>query len=457
MERSFWSSVEGLMEEYDMCPTGATVLCAVSGGADSMCLLHLLHTLGRQRGFAVCAAHFDHRIRPTSPADAAFVRSWCKEHDVPFFLGSADVPAEAKARGLGLEETGRLLRYAFLERTAEQAGAARIATAHHGDDNLETLLLHLTRGAGLRGLSGIPPRRGSIVRPLLEVSRAEVLTYLNEYGVPHVEDESNADCSAARNRIRHQVLPVLRELNPDLTAAAVRAQRSLRQDEVFLSARAMRAVSAARTLEDGVMVYASALAGLPEAVAMRAVGQLLALAKAGDGRCGAVHRRAVLALCRGSDPSAAAALPGGWEARRSYDHLILRPVEEKRPSCPPAVLPVEGDVLWGDGWRITCQQAVCPLALQKNPAVFHLDRDKIAGDVQVRGRSTGDRLALAGRPGSKSVKKWMIECRLPRTLRDKLPVLADERGVVAVTGLGVDERCAAEPGSACWKVTVQTR
>ena len=154
-----------LTREYAMLSPGSTVLCAVSGGADSMCLLHWL---SRREGITLHAAHFDHRLRGAeSDADAAFVRDWCRENGIPFHLGSADVRARAGEAGRGIEETARDLRYAFLRKTARDLGGAVIATAHNADDNAETLLLHLVRGTGLQGLAGIPPRRDALVRPLL--------------------------------------------------------------------------------------------------------------------------------------------------------------------------------------------------------------------------------------------------------------------------------------------------
>ena len=160
-------TVKALTTEYDMLPRGGKVLCAVSGGADSICLLHLLHSLSAEGGFQVAAAHYHHGMRgEAADADAAFVETFCKERDIPCVVEKGDVYGEARRRGLGVEETGRLLRYEFLHRTAEQLGCSRIATAHNADDNLETLLLHLTRGAGLHGLAGIPPRRGELfLRP----------------------------------------------------------------------------------------------------------------------------------------------------------------------------------------------------------------------------------------------------------------------------------------------------
>ena len=187
-----------LAEEYGMLPRGCAVLCAVSGGADSMTLLHWL---SRQEGITLHAAHFDHRLRgEESTADAAFVREICGKWGIPFHLGEGDVRGAARASGFTLEEGARRLRYAFLEETAKTLGEnTRIATAHTADDNAETVILNLVRGTGLKGLCGIPPVRAVrspgvvVIRPLLTTFREEILTYLSENRIDHREDSSNTD------------------------------------------------------------------------------------------------------------------------------------------------------------------------------------------------------------------------------------------------------------------------
>ena len=204
-------------EKYDMLPKSGIVLCAVSGGKDSMCLLEMLRGLAPVYGFELCCAHFNHKLRgKESDRDSAFVEAYCKERDIPCYVGSDDVSAYAEENGLGIEEAARTLRYAFLEKTADEIGALCIATAHTAPDNAETLLLNLVRGSGLKGLCGIPPVRGKIIRPLLQTTGEEVLKYLEEKGIPHVEDSTNETDDYTRNRLRHRVVPELRSLNEGL-------------------------------------------------------------------------------------------------------------------------------------------------------------------------------------------------------------------------------------------------
>ena len=211
-------------DKYNMLPQGSTVLCALSGGADSMALLSVLEALAKPRSLTLHAAHFNHQLRgEESRRDEAFVRrfvaQWCGPaqvdgHElpgVPLYVGRGDVAAQAGELGRGLEETAREMRYAFLRETAAELGGALIATAHTADDNGETILLHLLRGSGLRGLTGIRPVGEGLIRPMLTTTRAQVEEYLRLYGLPHVEDSSNQDTVYARNRLRQEVMPVLRE------------------------------------------------------------------------------------------------------------------------------------------------------------------------------------------------------------------------------------------------------
>ena len=438
-------AVRALTAEYDMLPRGGAVLCAVSGGADSMCLLHLLSALAEEGGFRVEAAHYHHGMRgAAADADAAFVADWCRARDIPCAVERGDVYGEAARLGLGVEETGRRLRYDFLRRTARARGCGRIATAHNADDNLETLLLRLARGAGLHGLAGIPPRRGEIVRPLLTTSRADIVAYLEEHHVPHVEDATNADEYYARNRIRRQVVPVLRQLNPRLTESAAETMGYLRADNDYLNAQAAAACRNARWAEDDLVIEARHIAGLPAAIAPRAVRRLLEMM--GDGgavNCSAAHLKAVVNLARGEDPSAVVFLPGGRLAQRVYRELLLTTRRAPPPPFAPVPLSLEGETRAGD-WRVLCRPETCPP--EGAPGTLYLARETLEPPLVLRPRQTGDEISLPRRGGAKSLKKLFIDEKVPRRERERIPVLADGRGVAAVAGFGADRSRLARPG-----------
>lgn len=239
-----------------MTQPGDTVICAVSGGADSVCMLHVLLSLRNTLGITVEAAHFNHQLRgEESDRDEAFVRTLCAELGVVLHVDNGDVRARAAKTHESVEEAARALRYAFFSSLP-----GLIATAHTQDDNLETVLLNLTRGTGLAGLCGIPPRRERFIRPMLAVSRAEIEAYLAQNGLSHVTDSTNFLPDARRNRLRQSVIPLLKAENPSLCETAFRMCRLLEADEAQLSAQAEAALRQAR-LSDGIRC--SALTAYP--------------------------------------------------------------------------------------------------------------------------------------------------------------------------------------------------
>lgn len=437
-----------LWGRFDMLPRGARVLCAVSGGADSICLLHLLKSLEAERGITVIAAHYEHGLRgEESLRDMAFVEDWCRERDIPCVTERGDVRAYAAEKRLGLEEAAREKRYDFLERTADELGCGRIATAHSADDMAETLLMNLIRGSGLKGLSGIPPRRGRIVRPLLETSRAEIERYLAEQGLSHVEDGSNADESFLRNRLRRQVMPLLREMNPAVDAALGRTAELLRRDEAYLESLAAAWLEENRA--DGSLP-APALAGLPPALASRVLrlytGKKLSMA----------HTDAAIRFASGAEPGWLE-LPG-LRLRRERGRLSLGGEEEESaPEFAPRRIEA-GSVteLPELGLRIIAEEGLCgdeEIHIQFN--TFCLGYEKMNGDVTVTPRRPGDRIRPAGRGVGKSLKSLFEEADMTLARRRRALVFRDSEGVLAVFPLAVDERCAPAPGKRVLHIRVE--
>lgn len=455
------NAMHSLIARLDLLPRGCHVLCAVSGGADSVALLHALYQLRPRLGFSLSAAHYDHRLRgEDSRRDAQFVEQFVRLccgpqrladgrvlPAVPLYSGSGDVAGAAARQGRGVEETARTMRYAFLRATARTVGADRIATAHHADDNAETILFHLARGSGLRGLTGIAPQGAGLIRPLLTTPRKEIESYLAYYGLPHREDASNRDDRYARNRLRHQVTPVLDELFPGFAPRLADTAARLRADEDCLAQLGADLAARAVAKDGGWSIPAAALAEAPEPIALRAVQQLLARLR-GDGRdCAAAHWAALLRLCRTEDPSARLSLPHGLTARREYEALLLVPAREDAP-LSPAVLPLPGQVTWGE-WTVTAAP-VRYLGQPQGTLDFYLSQ-QAAPALTLRPRRTGDRLAPPGRPG-KSLKRRLIDEKIPRDRRDRLPVLDAAGQVAAAALLGPDAAFVPPPGADAWHI-----
>ena len=440
------NEAQALTREYAMLTPGSHILCAVSGGADSVCLLHWLRAQSEAIGFALTAAHFDHRLRGAeSQRDAAFVEKLCREWKVPCVVGTGDVSGEAARRSTGIEETARALRYDFLEETAEKVGADLIATAHNANDNVETMLLHLIRGSGLQGLTGIRPRRGKLIRPFLTTTRAEILAYLEEHSLSHVEDSTNADTAYARNKLRHRVIPLLEELNPALIQRLSDTVGYLRADNDYLTAQAMAAVRGAEpTVTGGLVLPTDAIGRSPDPIAVRAVGALLG--RLGEHQYRAAHLLSVVELARNGQPSGSVDLPHGLTARRAYGLLVLEP-SAAESGWTPVPLNVPGETALPQlGWKLVCRPAQAPPEPPQNPFVCYFDPAALEGPLTVRPRETGDAITLPGRP-HKSVKKLLIDAKVPRQDRERLPVVADRRGPVWLGGFGPDAPRLAAPGT----------
>ena len=456
-------SMEKLIRDRDLIPPGAAVLCAVSGGADSVCLLHALYRLRARMGFSLAAAHYNHQLRgEESDRDAVFVAQFvslcCGEERlpdgrtlpaVPLYMGSGDVAGQAGVTGSGVEETAREMRYAFLQKAAREAGAQYIATAHTADDNAETVLFHLARGSGLRGLGGIPLVRDNIIRPLLTTTRRDVEDYLAYYALPHAEDSSNQCDDYARNRIRHQVIPVLEELYPGFAARMADTAARLSADEACLDRQAEEALDGIEAGPGWLSVPVQALTQRSQPLAVRAARSLLCRVNGGCGDCTAAHLEGLVDLCRSPDPSARLDLPGGLTARREYQRLVL--TRAAAPDPPEELpLPTPGSCRAG-GWQISCTQERYSGQRQEKWE-FWLDCAS-APALSLRVRRTGDRLKLPGRPG-KTVKKWCIEQKIPAHLRAALPVIALGDRPAAVAGLGPDSAFLPKPGEDAWHIRI---
>lgn len=432
-------------DKYDMLPPGALILCAVSGGKDSMYLLEQLIELAPERGLRLCCAHFNHCLRgAASDADRQFVEEYCGRRGLDCVVGAGDVAAYAKEHGMGIEEAARALRYEFLENTAQLLGASRIATAHTADDNTETMLFNLARGCGLNGLCGIPPVRGRIVRPVLTVTASEVLAYLSAHGIPHVEDETNKLDDYTRNKIRHTIVPGLLEINPELFRSNGRTAELLREDEEFLSAIAARFVE--ENFKNG-RLPASKLAALPRPISARVLKSVAFT------DLSAAHIDAVRALAAGERLHACADIPKCRVARQ-YDELIFDYSGQKKLASRTVSIG-ETVELSESGLELSCEFIENCKEIHNSFNIFFFKSDTICGKISVESRRDGEKIRLAGRGCTKSLKKLFAEARLNGENKQLVPVLYDDTGVIAVFGFGIAERCIPKPGDDVLKIEIK--
>ena len=439
---------------FSRCPRwilpgrGDMALCAVSGGLDSMCLLDLLDRWCREREASVTAAHFNHRLRgAASDRDENFVRDWCATHGIPCVAGAGDVRGLAEREGLSLEEAARELRYAFLRREAARLGPmVNIYTAHHADDNAETILLNLIRGTGTAGLAGMAYHQNGICRPLLDVTRAELQDYAAAHGIPHAEDSTNQDPdAAARNYLRLEVMPRLKRLNPKAAEHISDAGRRLRVVNRSLEAEAARRTARAEVQAGRVILSAQALAEAPEAVQPRMLLRLFDLLGVGRRDITAAHLNAVLNLTRHTarGKESRADLPHGVTARYCRERLTL----ETRPQALTEIqLLPDCPVAWGT-YRIT-------LLDRREGEGLALRRQTERPVLTVGPAVPGDRLYLPESRGSRSVKRLCLDHHIPLSARDRLPAVYAGGALAAVWRLGVDMEFLPRQGEPCWFVQI---
>jgi tRNA(Ile)-lysidine synthase len=441
------------------------ILVAVSGGADSVALLHSLHQVAKQRRWRLTVAHLNHGIRgKKANDDAAFVEAMARRLRIPCVVGRARVPALAKRKGISLEMAAREARYAFLTRTARAVKADGVATAHTADDQVETILLKLVRGAGRGGLSGMAAQSlvdgVPLIRPLLEVSRGEIEAFLRERGLSWREDESNRDTAFLRNRVRHELLPLLEEqFNPRIREAVLRCGEVLGAEDAWMEELAQEilkdcTLTPALSPEGGGSRYVQSdkLYGYPLAARRRVIR--LWLVQQGVPASGldfeSIAR--VEVLLGGSQGSKAVELAGGWQVQRQYDRVTVKKTAAARAtekSVTAIQVKVPGVTLVKAlGLRITVMLAPGIVKTRgSEPGVFPAQATLSAkgleqGSLWVRPGKAGDRMSPFGMKGSRKIQDILVDAKVPRTARARIPVLVCADRVVWLPGYRIDRKWA---------------
>lgn len=432
------------IEENNLINPGDTVICAVSGGVDSMVMLDTLTQLGAKASFTVVAAHFNHHIRgDESDRDERFVEAYCIEHDITLHKGHGDVLGRVMETGESVEEAARYLRYKFLQDTLDKiAPNGKIATAHHANDNLETMLMKLIRGCGPTGICGIPPRRGNIIRPLLCVSRDEIVNYAKENGISNVEDSTNACDDYFRNRIRHNVIPLLVKESPYVLANSVALAYQLRQDDEYLNNKADEEIEKANgeyTTEwlnsfDNVIrtrIIKKMLERLDVEYSSNTIGYISNyLDGTHDNIRVALPNHKELVICKGHFKIAREELVETAE----YEHDISN-----------------DGTYEVNGVKFIRTTETCDM-VSTDPNDLMIKYETIKSGLVVRNRQVGDKIELPC--GSKTVGRALRNKDVLNVNKASYPVIASDSGIIAIPGIGVTMNSRVKPGDKIIRIRV---
>ena len=423
------------------------MVLGVSGGPDSLSLLHALHRLSPDLGLSLHVAHFNHGLRAdASDEDADFVASQTETLGLPFSTAKEYVKSRAKGHSRSLEEQARDARYDFLARVALENNACGVAVAHTGDDQAETVLMHLIRGTGLRGLRGMFPVAESqsvsgqelkLFRPLLSVSRQQTKNYCRALGLEPRIDHTNLLPETLRNRIRLELLPMLREYNPRFSDALLRLADSAALDLSFIESR-VAAIwpEAVEEMAGGLSISRRKLSNIHPALRRRVLSQALESVSGSPLDIEGVHVKSLESLLTG-DTGSELDLRKGVRASLGYDHLTLT----KIPTPPPTPLPEEerpitvpGETLL-PGWKITATvDEATSSEWNADPYSSLFDMDKVSGHITVRRRRNGDRFTPFGMSGSKKLQDFLTDAKVPRNHRDFIPIVLSEDKIIWIVG-----------------------
>lgn len=442
--------VKATISRYEMFKPGELVVVALSGGPDSVCLLHILHSLKEQLGISLVAAHYDHGLRPSEDAsETRFVTSLAGSMAVPFETEKAR--SLLRRRTASVEEAARNARYHFLERVMKKHGAQKVALAHQLNDQAETVLMRLLRGSGSSGLGGIPPCRDRvIVRPLIEISRKEIEAYIKARNLSYVVDSSNLQTSFLRNRIRLELLPLLEQYQPRLVERLAETADILRMEDEYLE----KIVTAWVNGESGISPDGDLSIGLRSFMALplplrrRAVRQLIAKVKKNLRRLGSKHVRSVLALAEAEKPQASLDLPGKVCVQRTYDRLVFgssRP-EGDGPFAyvirKPGIFPLKKI-----GRTLTLEETTVPKTLRGKAmrCTAYVDAEKLRYPLSIRNFRPGDRFVPLGMKGHKKIKDFFVDLKVPAEERHVTPIVFSRRTPVWICGYRMDDRFKVTP------------
>jgi tRNA(Ile)-lysidine synthase len=428
----FEQQVKTFIHTHQLIQSGDHVAAAVSGGSDSMALLHFLYKNQSELAIHISAIHVDHMLRGNeSYEDLLFVKAFCRERNISFKAGRVDAGAEAIKTGVGIQEAARSVRYSFFEQVVKELGAAKLATAHHADDQIETVFMQLTRGSHAH--TGIPAERpfaeGAIIRPFLTLTKEDILTYCASNNIQYRDDPSNEKNDYTRNRFRHNLLPFIKKENKKAHFHVQRFSEVRREDEEFLTALAQQEIEKMTIWKHrDVSLKTDQFKAVPLPLQRRAIHLILNYLYHGKTAFSFLHIQHILQLLQSSAPSGKLNLPSSLTVQKNGSDCLFsfETDESKKKSGPLFLFP--GDVVqWPSGGTFMIQTEGECLA---GSVCFQLDPDHIQWPICIRMRQDGDKIQLKGMSGSKKLARLFIDEKIPLAYRDDLPIVTDADGTV---------------------------
>ncbi len=440
---------------HKMIKTGNRVIVAVSGGPDSMCLLHLLHTHRDMLDINLCVAHLDHMFRgEESHQDALFVEDFCRENGIQFIGECVNVPRYIEKTGLSPEDAARRVRYAFFEKVRSKYNAQKVALGHNRNDHEETVLMNIFRGTGLEGLVGIEPVRGNYIRPLIDVPRQSIEFYLDKHQIKYRIDRTNLTTDYFRNTLRLELIPLIQQKYcPNLGDSLRRLADIARQDFSYIYDAVETAWEDSVKFGQGVVIinirkYSAMHVSIQRHIVRKAVHYLTGDVKDFEYR----HTLNLADFIQNASSGSRIDLPKGILGQKDYEtfKLTLKKAH-KKISDYSYILPMTGSLMimeTGMEIQTRVKNRHKYKLIKSNPLIAQLDCDKIKGNLIVRNRRPGDRFVPLGSKYFKKLQDFFTDCKVPKMQRDMLPIIEDSEKIVWIGGLRIDDRC---------KITENTR
>jgi tRNA(Ile)-lysidine synthase len=436
------NKVNDTIKTHNLIAEGDKVLVGFSGGTDSVAMLHILHDLQKELKFSLSAAYIDHKLRPrAAKREERFCKEFCRKCSIPFWSEAVDIPKLSSDNKTGIEETARIYRYRTLERLADEKDCAKIAIGHHREDRAETIIFNLLRGSGRMGVAGIPAKRGRIIRPLYDLTRLEIADYLEDHGLRFMTDRSNLSRKFTRNRIRRLIIPLMKkEVSQAAVENIVRFSEIIADEENYLNQMTKNIHDKLVSTTPGGKIRLDLSHKLEYDTWLRRRLAFKILADIGFDDIEFAEVERIVALID-DDRQTRLSIRGGWmvetAGKNMYFYRPGKEIENYRVKVPGRL-------------QLKFPRAVIDFEFVDNidvkelkpaaKATAFIDADKIRGNLHVSGLIEGARFHPFGRPGSKKVGDFLTDCKYPRPLRDEIPVVYDDDGLVWLAGLEIDDR-----------------